>query len=65
MMETFYQIMGIAAAIFLVYVLWQTIKNKPQLFTKESLSKSFLTMGLLGLGLMVFIGFLVFFLNHS
>lgn len=64
-METFYQIMSIAAAIFIIYLLWQTIKGKPQLFTKEFLNKSFLTMGFLALGLIAFVALLIFFLNHS
>lgn len=59
-MHTFYQILGLLGAILIVFVLYQNIKNRPDQFTKENLSKSFFTMGVLGLGLIAFVALLVF-----
>ncbi|CEK12184.1 hypothetical protein [Legionella hackeliae] len=64
-METLYQILGIVGAGLIVWILYRTIKGRPELFTRESFSKSFATMGLLALILIGFIAFLVFMLRHT
>ncbi|PJD96646.1 MAG: hypothetical protein CK426_08365 [Legionella sp.] len=64
-METLYQILGIVSALLIIYLLVRMIKGRPELFTKDSLSKSFLTMGVLGVALMAFIAMLVLFLNQT
>lgn len=62
-METLYQILGLIGAGLIVFLIYKTIKGRPELFTKENLSKSFSTMGLLALALIVFIAFLIFMLR--
>ncbi|ARG98751.1 hypothetical protein [Legionella micdadei] len=64
-METLYQILGLIAAGLIVWLLYRTIKGRPEQFSRENLSKSFTTMGFLGLILIAFIAFLVFMLRHS
>ncbi|WP_058453820.1 MULTISPECIES: hypothetical protein [Legionella] len=64
-METLYQILGLIAAGLIVWLLYRSIKGRPDQFSRENLSKSFTTMGFLGLILIGFIAFLVFMLRHS
>lgn len=64
-METFYQVLGLIAAGLVIFVLYRTIKGRPDLFNKENLGKSFTTMGVLALGLIGFIALLVLMLRHS
>lgn len=64
-MQTLYQILGLIGAGLIVFVLYQAIKGKPEQFSKENLSKSFFTMGVLGLGLIAFVALLVMFLRAS
>jgi uncharacterized membrane protein len=64
-MQTFYQIMGIVSAIIILYFLYQTIKNRPDLFTKENMNKSIFTMGLLGVGLIGFVALLIIVLRYT
>lgn len=64
-METFYQIMGLIAAGLVIFILYRTIKGRPDLFNKENLSKSFSTMGILGIVLIGFVALLVLMLRHS
>ena len=58
-METLYQILGLIGAGLIVFILYRTIKHRPELFQRDHLSKSFSTMGLLALGLIAFIAILV------
>lgn len=64
-MQTLYQILGIIGAILIVFFLYQSIKNRPEQFTKENLSKSFFTMGILALGLIAFVALLVFITKNT
>ncbi len=64
-METLYQILAILGAGLIVWYLYRTIKGRPDLFSKENMTKSFGTMGILALGLIVFIAFLVVMLNYT
>ncbi len=63
-METLYQILGLIGAGLIVWVLYRNIKGRPELFSRENLSKSFSTMGFLGLILIAFIALLVLMLRH-
>lgn len=58
-METLYQILGLAAAGLIIFLLYRAIKGRPDQFSKENLTKSFSTMGFLAVGLIVFIAILV------
>lgn len=64
-MNTFYQILGVFGAVMIIFVLYRTIKGRPDQFSKENLSKSFLTMGVLAIGLIGFIALLILMLRNS
>ena len=64
-METFYQLLAVVGAGFLIWFLYRTIKNKPDQFTGEKFSKSFFTMGILSLILIAFVALLVLFVRPS
>ncbi len=59
-METLYQVLGVIGAGLIVWFLYRSIKGRPELFSREKMSSSFFTMGVLGLILIAFITFLVF-----
>jgi hypothetical protein len=59
-MQTFYQILGLLGFILVAWILYKGIKNRPEQFTKANLSKSFFSMGVLGVILIVFVAFLIF-----
>lgn len=56
---------AILIAGLLVWLLFRYAKNQPEAFSKENLSKSFFTMGVLALLLIVFIAFCIWFLRVS
>lgn len=58
-MQTFYQILGLLSFIFVAWILYRSIKSSPEKFSKENLSKSFFSMGVLGVILIAFVGLLV------
>lgn len=62
-METLYQILGLLAAGLIIFLLYKTIKGRPDMFSKENLNKSFSTMGVLALILIAFVAFLVLMLR--
>ncbi|KTD44940.1 hypothetical protein [Legionella quateirensis] len=64
-MQTLYQILGVIGAIMIVFVLYRVIKGSPDQFSKENLSKSALTMGVLALILIGFIALLVLMLRST
>ncbi len=64
-METLYQVLGLVAAGFIVWMLYRTIKGRPEQFSRANLHKSFSSMGMLALILIGFVALLVFLLNHS
>ncbi len=64
-MGTLYQLLAFVGAGIIIWLLYATIKNKPEQFTKANLGKSFFSMGILGLVLICFVAFLVFMLKHT
>lgn len=64
-METLYQILGLIAAGLILWVLYRSIKGRPEQFSRENLSKSFTTMGFLALILIAFVGFLIVLLRYT
>lgn len=64
-MQTLYQILGIVGALAIIFILYQTIKNKPEQFSKENLHKSLSSMGVLALLLIGFVTLLIVMLRHS
>ena len=59
-METLYQVLGLVGAALIVWVIYRSIKGRPDQFSRENLTKSFSSMGLLALILIVFVALLVF-----
>lgn len=59
-METLYQLLGLVAAGLVVWILYRNIKNQPQQFSREKIMKSFSSMGVLALILIVFVTALVY-----
>ena len=59
--------MGIINSIFLVcisavllWLLYSSIKHRPELFSAQNLNKSFFTMGILSIFLIAIVGFAIF-----
>lgn len=50
-------------AIFMLWMLFRTIKQNPEMFSAKALNKSAFTMGLLALGLIALIAFVVMLLK--
>jgi hypothetical protein len=50
----------VAVCIFIFWRTFKMIKANPGIFTKESLGKTFMTLGVLSLALIAFVAFLVF-----
>ncbi|HBI20988.1 MAG TPA: hypothetical protein DDY37_00105 [Legionella sp.] len=59
-MDTFYQVLGLVGAALIVWVIYRSIKGRPEQFTRENLTKSFSSMGILALLLIGFVAILVF-----
>lgn len=55
----------IIGAALMAWLLYRHVRTNPQAFSKENLSKSFFTLGILALGLIGFIWFLVIMLRTS
>lgn len=64
-MQTLYEILGLIGGVLILWVLYQAIKGRPQQFSRENLSKSFSTMGMLALLLIAFVALLVFSVRQS
>jgi len=58
------QILGLLAAIGLIWWLWAYVRHNPQAFSLQNVNKSFFSMGVLAIILIVFVAALVFFLKH-
>ncbi len=63
-MNTFYQVLGLLGAGFIIWILYRSVRGNPAQFSKENLSKSFSTMAILALILIVFVSFLVFMVRQ-
>lgn len=64
-METLYQVLGLAGAGLIVWLLYRSIKNRPDVFSRENMSKSFFSMGILAVLLIAFIALLVVILRMT
>jgi len=62
-MSTFYQILALFAAGLIVWFTYQSIKRQPDQFSSEKISKSFTSMGLLAVILIIFVGLLIVFIR--
>jgi len=53
------QLLFFVGAALLIWILYRQVRSNPEMFSKANLGKSIFTMGLLALGLIVFIGLLM------
>jgi hypothetical protein len=58
--ETLYQLLALIGAALVIWVLYRNIKGHPEQFSREKLTKSFSSMGILALVLIGFVIFLVY-----
>jgi hypothetical protein len=63
-MTVFYQVLTLVGIAFLIFILYRQIKGRPDMFTGEKFAKTLTTLGVLALGLIVFVAFLVMTLRH-
>jgi len=63
-MGTVYQILAILLVGLAIFLIYRTIKNQPQLFTKQNFTKTASSMGFLALFLIVLVAFLVVMVNN-
>lgn len=64
-MNTIIQISVAILCLFFAWRIYRVIQNNPQLMSKENLSKSFMTMGVLALILIGGIAILIMMLKHA
>lgn len=57
------KILYVIGALFLLWIVYRSIRNNPQAFSRENLNKSFYTMAILALFLILVIGVLVMLLR--
>jgi hypothetical protein len=63
-MQTLYQILGIFSAGLIVWILYRTIKEKPESLSRAHLSQSLRTLGFLAIGLILFTSFLILLIRR-
>lgn len=63
-MQTLYQLLALIGAGLIIWLLYRTIKGRPDQFSREKLAKSFSSMGVLALILILFVGLLVLLLRQ-
>ena len=59
-MQTLYQLLALLGAAMIVWVIYRNIKGRPEQFSRDKLSKSFSTLGVLALLLIGFVAILVY-----
>lgn len=64
-METLYQILALIGSGLAIWLLYRYIRTRPEQFSRDNLTKSFSTMGILALVLIVFVAFLIFMVRQS
>lgn len=64
-MTTLYQLLAFIGAALIVWVTYRSIKGRPELFSRENMSKSLFSMGVLAIILIVFIALLVLILRET
>lgn len=58
------KIAAVLFAAFLLWMLFKYIKSNPESLSSANLNKSFYTMGILGVGLIVFIAVIIMLLRR-
>lgn len=63
-MDMLSKIAAVLFAAFLLWMLFKYIKSNPESLSSANLNKSFYTMGILGVGLIVFIAVIIMLLRR-
>jgi hypothetical protein len=63
-MEVFWQLLALAGAGLLIWYMVRTIRSQPEVFSKQMFSKSFYTMGILAIILILFVALCIFILRN-
>jgi hypothetical protein len=58
-MSTLYQLLALVGAGLIAWLLYRAVKSNPAQFSRENFKKSFSSMGVLALILIVFVAFLI------
>lgn len=64
-MQTLYQILALIGAGLAVWLLYRYIRAQPEQFNRDNLMKSFSTMGILAIVLIIFVAFLVVIVRQN
>lgn len=64
-MQTLYQILALIGAGLAVWLLYRYIRTQPEQFNRDNLMKSFSTMGILAIVLIIFVAFLVVIVRQN
>ena len=64
-MDGVYQVLGLIGAALIVWVLYRSIKSRPEQFSRKNMAKSFSSMGILALLLIGFVALLILMVRHT
>ena len=64
-METLYQLLAVVGAGLIAWLAYRSIKVQPEQYSREKITKSFLSMGILGLILIAFVTLLILFVRST
>ena len=64
-MTTFYQVLALIGAALIVWITYRSVRGRPELFSRDNMNKSFFSLGILALILIVFVGLLVLTLRST
>ena len=64
-METLYQVLALIGAALITWVIYRSIKGRPELFSRINLSKSFYSLGILAMVLIAFVALLVLMVRQG
>lgn len=64
-MDSLYQVLGLIAAALILWVLYHVVKRRPEQFSRQNMTKSFTSMGVLALVLIGFVALLVLMVQSS
>ncbi len=64
-METLYQLLAVVGAGLIAWFTYRSIKAQPEQYSREKITKSFLSMGILGLILIAFVTLLILFVRST
>lgn len=64
-MDTLYQVLALIGAALVIWVTYRAIKGRPEMFTRDNLRKSFFSLGVLAIVLIMFVALLVLMVRQG